>query len=212
MTIIELRRQINTDVFSYLELTDLLSSHYINVRDKITKLLASGDIIRIKKGLYAFSDVLRRRPLNLCAIANLIYGPSYVSCDYALSRYGIIPEKVVKITSVSLGRSRNFYTPLGGFLYFQHKTAAYSVGISWESDDSGNYLIATPEKALYDKALTDVNFDGGAIGEYLFEDLRIEPEFLTNLNKETLRKLRSMARGRMLKLLAFLEGINESGS
>lgn len=50
---IRLREQIKTDVFGYLELTSVLSD-YANVRGKINRLLANGEIIRIKKGIYSY--------------------------------------------------------------------------------------------------------------------------------------------------------------
>ena len=78
MTILDIRSKISDDIFSYLELTDALSS-YSNVRDKIRNLLRRNEIIRIKKGLYMFPDVLRREPVNSFMLANLIYGHSYVS-------------------------------------------------------------------------------------------------------------------------------------
>ena len=111
---IGIRQLIESDVFDYAQLIDVLSG-YGNVRAKIGRLLASGEIIRIKKGIYTFPEYLRRFPLNPCVLANMIYGPSYVSSDYALSYYGLIPERVELVTSMTTGRPRRFSTLVGNF-------------------------------------------------------------------------------------------------
>ena len=114
--ITRIRRDITREIFDYQVLTDALSD-YSKPRDKITKLLAGGAIVRIKKGLYCFGEGLRRGPVSREQVANLIYGPSYVSLDYALSYHGLIPERVEVVTSVTTRRSRKFETPLGSFSY-----------------------------------------------------------------------------------------------
>ena len=112
----KIRQQLGRDVFDYQQLTACLS-YLSKPRDKINKLLGRGDIVRIRKGLYAFGGAYRREPLSRELLANLIYGPSYISLEYALSYHGLIPERVSTVTSVALGRSRKFDTPLGTFTY-----------------------------------------------------------------------------------------------
>lgn len=203
-----LRQQIEADIFDYAQLTDALAG-YGNIRAKIGRLLAAGEVIRIKKGLYAFPEYLRKAPLNPCVIANMLYGPSYVSCDYALAYYGMIPEKVELVTSMTTGRPREFETPVGNFAYFQRNAADYSIGI--ESGDSGNggFLIASREKAIYDKAQTDKRFTGNDIREYLLDDLRLEEDALPQLKRDVLMELRMAARGRMAKLVNFLGDVQK---
>jgi len=200
MNILELREKIQTDLFSYVELTELLSS-YSNIRTKIQRLIDNGDIIRLKKGIYMFPEALRREPLNPAMVANIIYGPSYVSCDYALSYYGLIPESVVSVCSMTTGRSREFDTPVGHFQYLQRKASDYSVGIVLEN----GCLFASMEKAIYDKALTDRRFDGCDIGAYLEQDLRIDISEIPELNHDILQSLMATARGKMKKLVTHLE-------
>lgn len=200
MNILKLREKISTDVFSYVELTALLSS-YGNIRTKIQRMLDNGEIIRIKKGLYAFPEALRRTPLNPAMIANIIYGPSYVSCDYALSYYGLIPESVVSVSSMTTGRSRAFDTPFGHFQYFQRNAPDYAIGVQLEN----GCLIACFEKAIYDKALTDRRFDGCDIAAYLDQDLRLDLSELPKLNHDILQSLKSASCGRMNNLVTFLE-------
>ena len=186
--VIRIRREITREIFDYQVLTDALSD-YNKPRDKITKLLASGAIIRIKKGLYCFGEGLRREPISREQVANLIYGPSYVSLDYALSYHGLIPERVEAVTSVTTRRSRNFETPLGSFSYRMLHEARYVTGAVLEATGKTTFLIATPEKALVDKLWTDRRFSGKRLsdfGAYLLDDLRIDEEALGRLTESRL--------------------------
>ena len=90
---IDVRNRIPAEIFDYQTLTDALKG-LSSPRDKITDMLRQGIIIRVKKGLYVFGDKDRKYPYSKELPANLIYGPSYVSLDYALAYYGLIPERV----------------------------------------------------------------------------------------------------------------------
>jgi predicted transcriptional regulator of viral defense system len=207
--VVNLRKLIQVDVFSYVQLSDALRD-YANIRTKIGRLIRTGEIIRIKKGLYTFPEYLRRSPLNPCVVANILYGHSYVSCDYALSYYGMIPENVELICSMTTGRSRSFATPVGNYCYYQHNAGEYSIGIELVKDSHGDFLIASREKAVYDKVITDKRFDGSDVANYLFDDLRLDEEMIAALNHQLLMDLRQFSRGRMTKLLDFLlEQVNE---
>mgnify|MGYP003983253749 FL=1 len=76
---------------TYAQVMSCLSTSYAKPRDKLTQLLKKKVLIRIKQGLYVLGEFLRKDPLNKELLANLIYGPSYVSLEWALSYYGIIP-------------------------------------------------------------------------------------------------------------------------
>ena len=189
--ITRIRREITREIFDYQVLTDALSG-YSKPRDKITKLLAGGAIVRIKKGLYCFGEGLRREPISREQVANLIYGPSYVSLDYALSYHGLIPERVEAVTSVTTRRSRNFETPLGSFSYRMLHEARYVTGAILEVIGKTTFLIATPEKALVDKIWTDRRFSGSRMsdfGAYLLDDLRIDEGALSRLIESRLESI-----------------------
>src|SRR3989304_6275909 len=150
----DLRRAINSEVFDYQQLMDCLAG-YAKPRDKIRSMLKAGGVGRGKKGVYVFGEDYRRGPWSREILANLIYGPSYISLDYALSYYGFIPERVVVVTSVTSSRSRRFETPLGTFTYRRLSRPKYSIGIDQQTLDAGQYfLIASPAKALADKIWT----------------------------------------------------------
>lgn len=203
MNIIEIRNKIQADVFSSEALASCLSG-YSNPEAKNAYLAKTGQIIRIRRGLYAFPEALRREAISPCVLANRIYGPSYVSEDYALSHYGMIPESTPVVTSIAYGRSREFATVFGRFDYRYCRSKSYSAGVTLEGDGQNRYMIATPEKALFDKVLYDVRFDGNDVEEYLLQDLRIDEESLSALNKERIDELKEFMVGRLAKLYLFL--------
>ena len=199
-----LRKRVSGEEFDYQTLIDCLEG-YSNPRAKITQLLRKGVIIRVKKGLYVFGEAYRRRPYSRELLANLIYGPSYISLEYALQYYGLITERVEAVTSVTSGRSRKFFTPAGMFTYRQIPVYALSRGMDRaELMDGTAFLIATPEKALADKIISD---RGASVGtqkkllDYLENYLRIDMEQLLTLNPATLDDIAGRYFSRKLKNL-----------
>lgn len=92
-------------------------------------------------------------------IANYLYKPSYISLESALSFYGILPQFVYSVTSVTTRKSKKFL--------FQNKEYVFShlnENVFWGYEKNNNILIASPEKALIDslyfvsKNLIDLDF------------------------------------------------------
>ena len=102
-------------------------------------------ILQIKRGLYVFPDVL---PPDLY-IANKLYSPSYVSLEFALSYYGIIPENVYEITSVTTKATRRFETLGKIFSFRKIKKSAYT-GYEIQKQGGLSFYIADAEKAFVD--------------------------------------------------------------
>lgn len=126
-------------------------SHYQNPQKKIHDLNKQGLVQSIKQGVYLLSPDLGFRPYSKEILANLIYGPSYISLETALSSYGFIPERVSTTTSVCFGRGKSFSTPVGDFVFHHIKEELYPVGVMLREVSPGAYcLYATPEKALLD--------------------------------------------------------------
>lgn len=182
-----IRSVIDQDIFDYTQLM-LALTEYRKPRDLLTSLMKEGRIVRIRKGLYIFGDSYRRRPIPTEMLANLIYGPSLISLDFALSWYGLIPERVYEITSITPGRSRMFDTPVGRYSYHSVSPARMAYGARIVKEPGGNWIICEPVKALADKVWTDKRFiptSKASFFDYLFEDLRIEEEVLADLCKNT---------------------------
>jgi len=200
----QIRRQIPFEEFDYQTLLNCLRD-YSRPRDKVSDLLKSRAIIRVKKGLYIFGPEFSRGPYSRELLANLIYGPSYVSLDYALGYYGLIPERVETMTSVTCGKNRTFSTPVGRFTYWAVPLPYYRLGIDLvRLDERRSFLLATREKALADKIFRD---RGSAIGTrselktYLLDNLRIDPGELSRLDIDRLQKISQYCRSRRVRLL-----------
>ena len=199
-----IRERTVRDVFDYQHLTACLDG-YRKPRDKIRRLLAAGEIVRIRKGLYAFAEPYRRGPLSREWLANLLYGPSYVSLDYALSRHGLIPERVETVTSITTGRSRRFDTPFGRFTYRHMTSRRFATGADLVESDGASFLMASAEKALSDKVWTDRRFKATSRANckaYLVEDLRIDPARLAAMDRDRLSRIEAVYDSR--KVSAFV--------
>jgi len=196
---------LQRDELDYQMMLDALSG-YAAPRDKLAHLRRKGLIVRVKKGLYVLDGPYRKRPICRELLANLIYGPSYVSLDYALHVHGLIPERVWEVTSVTTGRSRSFRTPFGVFSYRSMPSQTFAIGAArYEADGERAYLMATPEKALADKLLTGPNRPPASLSRlrrYLTDELRIEPEALARLDHGRLTDLARSTRSRLIGALA----------
>jgi len=107
-----------------------------------------GYIRKIRRGYYAFSDI-KLNEQKLFLMANKLYSPSYVSLDIALSHYGLIPEGVYSITSISTKKTNEFNTSLGNFIYRNIKPRLF-FGYSLAKIEDQEYKLASIEKAVLD--------------------------------------------------------------
>jgi predicted transcriptional regulator of viral defense system len=173
----------------YNLLVQALTPWYRYPRNKIGSWLKSGELIRVKKGVYVRADAGYCLP----TLANMIYGPSYVSQDFALSIHGLIPERVEAVTSMTTQRSKEFKTPVGRFTYEPLPADLYEIGIEHvELTLTQTYLIATPEKAVVDSLWRHVDIPAErALEEYLIEDRRLD---LDRLRRFPLACLGSIAK------------------
>ncbi len=199
-----LRKRIPAEEFDYQTLLDELKD-YSRPRDKITDLLRKKMLIRIKKGIYVFGETYARGPFSREVLANMIYGPSYISLDYALHYYALIPERVEAVTSVTCGRSRRFSTPVDLFVYRKIPMEAYQIGMDRVELEGGrSFLMATPEKALADK-LQEERRTGVRtqkdMRSYLLDHLRIDPEGLGKLNPNRLTDIALRYHSRKIAML-----------
>jgi len=212
---VDIRSRIQTEIFDYQTLTYALKD-LSAPRDKTTLLLRQGVIVRVKKGLYVFGDKYRRYPYSKELLANLVYGPSYVSLDYALAYHGLIPERVEALTSVTPSRSRRFTTPVGLFIYRQVPARAYEIGMARVEGERGHaFLIASPEKALADKIVSVRGAHIASIGEmgrFLEEDLRIDTGAIRSLSAEKIDEFAGRYRSlRLRRLSGYLRRLQKSG-
>jgi predicted transcriptional regulator of viral defense system len=105
-------------------------------------------IFKLRNGLYRFSG-LPENELELFFIANKIYAPSYISLETALSYYGLIPEGVFSVQSVTTLKTNTFTNSSGSFRYHNIKESAF-IGYQLLPGTQGAIRIACPEKAILD--------------------------------------------------------------
>lgn len=157
---------------------------------KIQALERSGELIRLKRNLFIVNPELAGKETDARLCANHLYGPSYVSLQWALRYYGLIPEQVFMVTSVTTKRSRSFSTPIGTFSYMQVPDHYFPIGINSEEENGVHFLTASPEKALCDTLLQN-NFvphqSIKALRTYLEEDLRLDMEMLGEFDTRIIR-------------------------
>jgi len=138
-------------------------------------------LIPLKRGLYIFSGEWRKIQPSVLFMANFLVLPSYVSLEYALGFYEIIPEKVTVVTSVTTKKTKIFKNLLGSFEYRSIKENLF-FGFKKEIDNNQEFFIALPEKALLDYFYLNSHFQGN-FSE--LESLRLQN--LENLNTELLK-------------------------
>lgn len=201
MNILQLRKAIGREEFDHTLLVSALSP-YLAVDQKINELLKSEAIIRIKKGLYVFGPNSRQAPVCKESLANLIYGPSCISLEYALYYHGLIPERVETITSVTPKRDKEFNTPIGRFTYRYLTQSKYPHGIEQQwMDPQHPILIASPEKALCDYVtLNDLPIitSKNAAEDFLERDLRIDRSSWQHFDLKTMVRLNTHYKSRSI--------------
>lgn len=181
--------QIITPEFDYNILMSLLQS-YKQPWSKIRQLLKQEEILRVKKGIYV-KNPSQGVPYSACVLANMIYGPSYISGVYALAFHGMIPERVESISSVTIKPSKEFKTPVGFFSYQHLSQERYSCGfIRVTLDVQRAFLIATPEKALVDTIWNQDIATPKELYDYLRGDLRIDEACLRKFDATRLQILK----------------------
>lgn len=138
--------------------------------------MQKGVLTRIVRGLYQINFPEKQLSLEPFELAQVIYSPSYVSLESALSYYNWIPESVLSITSVTSKRSKQIDSSIGMFVYKKIPVKSFYQCVSRVDLDGGGCLIATPWRALSD--LIFLNKKKYSCLSDLRLDLRIEEEDL----------------------------------
>lgn len=121
-------------VFTPREFRDVFDVPANTASSFIKTNIKSGLFLKLRNGFYMVAD---SHP-SIYFIANKLYEPSYVSLDIALSHYGIIPEVVYAISSITTKASREFNTPKGNFIYQRIKKEVF-IGYSLKEIDGESF-------------------------------------------------------------------------
>jgi len=140
MQLKQLKRQMKKNIFTKQEAQLVAFGTAPNtLKLQLHQWVRSGELVSLKRGLYAFSD----RDMSKTEIARALYSPCYISLEYTLNVYGLIPDVPFSMTLVTPKATRIFDTPYGRFEYRKIKQEAF-FGFDPET------LIAEREKALLD--------------------------------------------------------------
>ena len=118
-------------------------------RNNLVRWTNQGLIIRLRQGYYSFPEYMGRADFPMY-FANRIYRPSYISLHTALSFYGMIPETVVQITSVTSLKTASFINAFGEYTY---RTVKEQLMFGYDLKpmaDGRTLAFASPEKSLLD--------------------------------------------------------------
>lgn len=149
-------------------------------RNNLTRWCQRGLLVKLRNQYYAFPEY-QQMPDFSRYVANRIYTPSYISLHSALSFYGMIPEEVVQLTSITTQKTAKFENAFGTFHYQNVKTPLY-FGYELKTMQNGRGLLfATPEKALLDLLYLNPYYKT----EEEMEELRLDEDFMqSDFNKE----------------------------
>jgi len=137
-------------VFSTQELKLILKKDFRNsFLVKLNSWVKKGYIFQLRRGLYMLANA--KDKINYMQLASKIYRPSYISLEFALNYYGIIPEAVFTVTSISTKKTAFFEVPeiRGYFSYQKIKTSAFG-GFNTFTENGVSFNLAEMEKALVD--------------------------------------------------------------
>ncbi|MGB4407985.1 MAG: hypothetical protein WBI82_14080 [Sphaerochaeta sp.] len=137
--------------------------------------MKQGKILRLRQGYYTF-PALKAEGDAPFYFANKLYDPSYISLESALAFYGMIPEGVIQITSVTARKTKSFRNPFGTFIYRSVKPELMFGYTREKSSYSNNWsmLLAEPEKALLDFLYLNPQYDSSKD----MQELRLDIDFM----------------------------------
>lgn len=201
----------NLPYLDKVKLAQILDKEGENLNYWVKKLIKNKVIVPLKKGFYVSSYYLLtlesspfQKEKYLEYLANMLRYPSYISLEYALSRYDLIPEGVFAITSVSFKSSRVFSTPLGTFIYRKIKSSFFNNFQQVEFRDK-KINLAKPAKALFDYLYFKRFVSATNVRWELTEGLRINWDNFEKESKKELEKIitasKSLKMAEILKIL-----------
>ncbi len=153
------------------------------IRNQLQRWQNKGLLVRLRRGVFLLNERDRKINPSRLYIANQLYSPSYISMEYALSYYGLIPERTNDLTSITTKKTFHITNPTGTFVYQHIKPNAFR-GFRVLKDEAGlSFFIAEPEKAVVDFLYLNLG-KFNAADENVFEgSYRLQNTEILNLKK-----------------------------
>ncbi len=179
-----------------------------NLRNQLQRWEKRGLLIRLRRGLYLFNKNDRGVETDFSYMANRLYEPSYVSLEYALNFYGLIPERVTVVTSITTRKTMRFKNAVGNFIY-QHIQPRAFRGFQRLGDGRFPPLMAEPEKAVVDFLYLNLGQFNRNLKEIFLESYRFQN--FEDLNGQRLHEFgRLFENKKLMKVIqAFCQMIEE---
>ena len=162
-------------------------SEYVNPKAKIGRMTDEGLLFPIIRGFYE-----DRPDTPAHYLAGIIYGPSYISFEFALAYYGLIEKKSWPVSCAAYGKRKEKYheTAFGVFTYRDIPKKAFPEELVLHQENGYSFIMASPEKAFCDelyklspaanlKELRTLMFDEIGIGKRKI--FRLDPVILCQL-------------------------------
>ncbi len=196
---------IPSSVFTDKEVAALIDVTPDARRALVKRSLASGEIVRLRRGLYLLAREYRKVDIDPLSLAQHLYGPSYVSLETALEFHGWIPEAVYGVRSVSLGISRRFTTPVGDFDFFRVPQRVLYCDVDRVIRGGQVFFMASPLKALADYVYVHKKEWRGL--DPVRDSLRVDDDILKGITAAQCREL--IANYRSVRVGHFLRGVRK---
>ncbi len=146
-TILTYIKQLGRPVFTTYELSAVSGKSLSTTTQALNHLQQQGIIFKIYRGIWGESDSGRISPY---AVISFLFPRqrAYVSFISALHLYGMIEQIPQVITLASTAHTRIIRTTVGTFSVHRIESSFFA-GFTWYKE-TGDFLIALPEKALVD--------------------------------------------------------------
>ena len=169
---------------------------------QVNRALKTGELIRVKRGIYVLADKLRDNPVHPFALAQQLLPGSYVSAESALSYHGWIPEAVRSVLSVTIkGKSVSYEHATLGKFEFQRMAVKPGYFLQAVTRHVLQYqvaLVAEPMRALLDLVyLRKLSWQGL---DYLLDGLRIDEQAIKTVPSLSITKLFDVYKGKREKV------------
>ncbi|MFH1282178.1 MAG: hypothetical protein ABII27_00760 [bacterium] len=153
------------------------------IRNQLARWNKNGLLVELRRGAYLLNDNDRKVHVSNPYLANQLYSPSYISLEYALNFYGLIPERVNDVTSITTRKTLSFSNNTGNFSY-RHVNPSVYRGFTSVNDKQGlSFLIADPEKALMDFCYLNLGLFSGNYKDIFLESYRLQNMESLNIKK-----------------------------
>ncbi len=185
-------------------------NHYTNPDAKIKSLVTKGELYVVTRGIYE-----TQRNVSGYCLAGAIYGPSYLSFEFAMSYYGLIPEAVYTFTNATCDKKKRkqFENIFGLFTYRDVPRNVFPYEVVLKEEGDYYYWIARAEKAVCDMLYKEPPLKNrNELNDYLIDDLRIDIAALYQLDIDKMLQLCRLYHTKNHKLfISFLKRRNKNG-